>query len=401
MGMSSIAALRSGMTAAPEKLAAWVSRLVQVPSVNPLHAGPHCQEPGEIAIGLAVSDWFGGFGAADIELDEVLDGRCNFYAFFHGRTDRLAVLDVHLDTVTVENMTDPPFDGRIDEGRVWGRGALDTKASLGTMAALLEHWHDEGLRPEPNLLVVGTVGEEAGGLLGAARFRIWAEQHRLEIDQLVICEPTSLRPIHGHKGAIGLRITVEGRSAHSSTPDEGENAIFAAAHLIVALEQHHAELISAPATTEVGTGTLIVSMVNGGIAANVVPDRCTLTVGRRLVPGEDPQREYEALEALSRAACPLPITVEPIVRQADGSPGSSAFYQSPDTELIRTLATAAGTAPATAPFGTNALRYIGLAREACVFGPGRIEDAHMATESVRIDDLVRTADAYTAWLRPG
>ena len=388
------------MATSPDALAAWVSRLVQVPSVNPLHAGPHSQEPGEIAIAHALAEWLLEVGSDWVELDAVIDERPNLYAFFPGRTDRLAVLDAHLDTVTVENMTDPPFDGRIEDGHVWGRGALDTKASLGTMLALLESWKADGLRPEPRLLVVGTIGEEAGGLLGAARFREWALERDLVVDELVVCEPTDCHPIHGHKGGVGMLITVEGVSAHSSMPEKGQNAIFAAAHLIVALERHHAELIAGEAATSVGTGTLIVSMVAGGVAPNVVPDRCTIHVGRRIAPGEDPQREYDAIEAIARAACPLPITVEAVLRMTDGSPGSPAFYQSPDSALIRTLAKAAGTTATTAPFGTNALRYVGFAREACVFGPGHIADAHKATECVRITDLGRTAEALTAWLRP-
>ena len=104
-------------------------------------------------------------------LDEVLDGRPNVYGWFPGRSDRLVVIDVHTDTVTVEHMTDPPFDGRIEDGHVWGRGALDTKASMGVIMALLEVWQAAGHRPDPNLLVVGSMSEESGGLLGAGRFR--------------------------------------------------------------------------------------------------------------------------------------------------------------------------------------------------------------------------------------
>ncbi len=388
------------MALSTDSLTDWLARLVRIPSVNPLHAGPNSGEPGESAIAHSVAEWLSDLGAAEVELEEVLDGRPNLYALFRGRSQRLAVLDVHLDTVTVENMSDPPFDGRIENGCLWGRGSLDTKASLGVMCALLESWQADGLLPEPNLLIVGTIGEEAGGLLGAAAFRRWAERKQLKVDELVICEPTQLRPIFGHKGAVALRITVEGKSAHSSTPDQGANAIFAAARLILALEEHHESLGRAPATTEVGTGTLLVSTIHGGVAQNIVPDRCTFSVGRRLVPGEDPQSTYDEIERLARAACPLPITVEPMLRLEDGSPGSPAFYQSPDSSLIHRLATAAGTTPGTAPFGTNALRYVGFAEDACVFGPGSIDDAHKATECVRIDDLVRTAEAFTAWLNP-
>jgi acetylornithine deacetylase/succinyl-diaminopimelate desuccinylase-like protein len=382
------------MAPAPHVLAEWVARLVRIPSVNPLHVGAHSQTPGELALAMELAERFESFGASEVVLDEVTPGRPNLYALFPGRTERLVVLDAHLDTVTVENMTDPPFDGRIHDGHVWGRGSLDTKASLGVISALLESWATHGLRPEPTLLVVGTISEEAGGLIGAAQFRRWAEDRELDVDQMIVCEPTSCAPVHGHKGGIGLRITVHGKSAHSSTPDEGRNAIVAAARIVLALQAHHEELVRGAASTAVGTGTLLTSTITGGIANNVVPDRCVLTVGRRIAPGENPEVEQQRIISIAREASSLPFDVEPIVV------GSPAFFQSPESELVRLLAAATGESPACAPFGTNALRYDSFAREKVVFGPGRIEDAHQARECVRIDDLVRIAHAYTAWLRP-
>ncbi len=388
------------MPLADDVLANWVAKLVQIPSVNPLHEGPHSGVVGELAIALALADEFERLGFTEIVLDDVHENRPNLYGFFPGRTDRVVVIDVHLDTVTVENMTDAPFDGRIENGCVWGRGSLDTKASMGVICALIEDWQRQGLRPEPTVLVVGTVGEEAGGLQGARKFREWIESRDLTIDQMVICEPTNCAPIHGHKGAIGMRIDVLGKSAHSSVPEAGANAIHAAARVVVALEDHHADLVAAPATTEVGTGTLLTTTIHGGIAGNVVPDKCTLTVGRRIAPGEDPAAEFERISDIVRNASPLPVEITSLLQEPGRPPGSPAFYQLPDSELVRVLSAATGELPACAPFGTNALRYDGFALEKVVFGPGSIDDAHKPTECVRIDDLQRIAAAYVAWLRP-
>ena len=388
------------MPVTADALAGWVSRLVQLPSVNPLHAGPNSGVVGEQALAFALVEWFEELGASEVILDEVYDERPNIYAFFAGRTDRLVAIDVHLDTVTVENMVDPPFDGRIEDGHVWGRGSLDTKASLGVICALLESWKSEGLAAEPTILVVGTVGEEAGGLMGARRFREWAESRQLIIDQMVVCEPTMCAPVHGHKGAIGMRVDVIGKSAHSALPHLGANAIHAAARIIVALEDHHDALIAGPASTEVGTGTLLTTTIRGGLAGNVVPDRCTITVGRRIAPGEDPATEFERLSRIVTDASPLPVEITALLAEPGRPPGSPAFYQLPDTDLVRTLAAATGEPPTCAPFGTNALRYDAFANEKVVFGPGSIDDAHKPTECVRITDLERIAAAYEAWLKP-
>lgn len=386
------------------RLATSVAELVRIPSVNPLHTGPISDEhgpAGEAAIARHLADRFDALGASEVVLDDIADGRPNVYGFFPGRTERLVVLDVHTDTVTVEHMTDPPFDGRVADGRVWGRGALDTKASLGVITALLETWQREGVRPEPTLLVIGTIAEEAGGFLGAARFRQWADARDLDIDQMIVAEPTQLAPLHGHKGAAALRVTAIGESAHSALPHLGRNAIEAMAPVITAVQREHERLQSLEPTTELGNGTVSVTTIEGGTGTNVIPDACTIMIGRRVVPGEDGHQVFTDLADLATEACPLPVQIEPASPPGpDGRLGTDAFYQPPDARLVRDLATWAGSAPTVAPFGTNALRYSGFAREIAVFGPGAIDAAHQATESVAIDDLIATAEVFTRWLDP-
>ncbi|GAA2425301.1 M20 family metallopeptidase [Streptomyces macrosporus] len=387
-----------------QTLAESVAELVRIPSVNPLHAGPRAEEHGPIgegAIALRLAERFDKCGADEVVLDEVLPGRPNVYGRFRGRSDRLVVVDVHTDTVTVEHMTDPPFDGRIEHGSVWGRGALDTKATLGVVLAMLDAWHRDGLRPEPTLLLVGSISEEAGGLLGATRFRPWAEQQGLRIDQMLVAEPTEFRPVHGLKGLVLIEVTARGAAAHSSRPDLGANAIEAMAPVIAAFVAEHERLQSLPPATELGSGTVSVTRISGGTGGNVIPDRCSISVGRRIVPGEDPGDVLERMSAIARAACPVPCEITSLLPlRPDGKPGSPAFYQRPDTGFVRFLARASGTDPAVAPFGTNALRYSGLANELAIFGPGSIDHAHQATERIAVADLVRLADVLGAWLSP-
>ena len=387
------------------ELAESVAELVRIPSVNPLQGGPRATAAGPIgerALAEHLARRFEALGAHEVVLDPVVDDRPNVYATFPGRRDRLAVLDVHTDTVAVEHMTDPPFDGRIADGCVWGRGALYTTASLGVITALLAAWQRAGARPDPTLLVVGSVSEESGGLLGAARFRQWAEARGLHVDEMIVAEPTRLAPIHGHKGAAAIRVTVHGTAAHSALPHLGANAIEAAAPVIAAYVDEDRRLQALPPTTELGTSTISVTMVDGGTGPNVVPAECSITVGQRVVPGQRAHAAYERLVEIAHAACPLPVTCESLLPvQPDGTYGSEAFYEPADTPLVRSLAEWAGTAPAVAPFGTNALRYAGFADQLAVFGPGSIDDAHQATERVSIADLVATAEVVTRWLRPG
>lgn len=378
-----------------EHLATWVSRLVQIPSVNPLHEGPRSAQAGgagEGRLAAALAGFFRDLGADTVELVDVAEGRPNVYGIWEGTDDRWVVLDVHTDTVTVEHCEGDPFDGRIADGRVYGRGSVDTKASLGVMMAVLERARAEGKRPVPNLVVVGSVSEEAGGMLGARGFRKWAEARGLLPDEVIVAEPTMCAPVHGHKGAVALEVKVIGEAAHSANPHLGRNAITGAAALVLAMEAEHQRLQTLTPSTEVGNGTLTVTMVKGGTGGNVVPDSCTISVGRRIVPGESNSEVAEHLCELVRRECPLPVEF-PLVYL-----GAPAFYQSPDSALVQKLAAWAGTAPEVASYGTNALRYSGFADEMVVFGPGSIDNAHTAVEWVEIEQLELCASVYSRWL---
>lgn len=378
-----------------EHVASWVSRLVQIPSVNPLQAGPRAEAVdgvGEGRVAKALATWFAELGADRVELEDVEPGRPNVYGLWEGSTDQWLVLDCHTDTVTVEHCTGDPFDGRVAEGRVWGRGSVDTKASMGTMLAVLEAARARGVRPRHNLLLVGSVSEEAGGLLGAVAFRAWAERNGIVPDEVIVAEPTVCAPIYGHKGGVALEVLIHGVAAHSAMPHLGRNAITAAAQLICAIDAEHHRLQTLTPATEVGNGTLTVTLVNGGTGGNVVPDSCTLTVGRRLVPFEDNETVAADLMALVERACPLPVTY------TRSYLGSGAFYQSPDTDFVRKLGAWAGTVPEVAAYGTNALKYHGFARNMVVFGPGSIDDAHKAVEFVDLSELDRCARVYEQWL---
>lgn len=370
-----------------------LSELVAVNSVNPLQAGPRSGPGGEADLANLVAEHCDGLGA-EVTLDEAAPGRPNVYCRFDGSTDRTVAIDVHLDTVGIEHMTDDPFDGRQDDGRVYGRGSVDTKATLAVIIEMLEQLTDLRRELRPSLLLVGTVGEETGGFPGAQAFEHWLTTTNQVPDQVVVAEPTRCAPVHGHKGVLGLEVLIRGQAAHSSKPELGANAIEAAGRVIAALEREHERLIAAPPATEVGTGTLSVTEISGGNARNIIPDRCFVFAGRRVAPGEDTDSMFDELRTLvERAAAPLEVEVA----KSDGVlwPG---FYQSPDSEIVRQLSRHSGCTPSVATFGTNALAYTGLDAELVVFGPGSIDQAHKAVEWIDVDEMDRCADVYLSWL---
>lgn len=369
-----------------------VSELVKIPSVNPLHAGPLSGDGAE----RELSDWLANHTealGADVVVDPVEDDRCNVYARFEGSSDRAVTIDVHLDTVGVEHMTDDPFDGRVEDGRVYGRGSVDTKATFAVVLQVLEELKAAGQRPVPTVNLIGTVSEEGGGLLGAARYRDWLLERGQRIEQIVVAEPTMCAPVHGHKGGIGLDVTVHGHAAHSSKPHLGANALSGAARVVVAIDEEQDRLAALEATTPVGKGTVSVTELSGGLARNIIPDECTLYVGRRTAPGEDIGQVRAALyELIETSAAPLSTTIESLY--GDGSPG---FYQDPSCSLVAVLAQLADTSPTTAEYGSNALKYGEVAEQLVVFGPGSIDQAHQAVEWVDISQLNRAVDIYRSW----
>jgi acetylornithine deacetylase/succinyl-diaminopimelate desuccinylase-like protein len=186
-----------------------------------------------------VAIWFEALGG-EVEREDVYPGRPNTYGVWRGQTERWIAVDVHIDTVGIETMIGDPFDGRLENGRVYGRGSVDTKASLGVVLALLEDTRRRGEILKPNLVVCASSDEETG-CGGAPVFAQWVHRRGLKLDQLLVAEPTMCAPIYGHKGSSNLIFEIQGEAAHSSKPHLGKNAIVAAAQLITALAAHDGE----------------------------------------------------------------------------------------------------------------------------------------------------------------
>jgi acetylornithine deacetylase/succinyl-diaminopimelate desuccinylase-like protein len=378
----------NSMNVPASRVVEWLSRLVRVPSVGPANTGARSGAISEAALAAQVAEWLRSFGG-EVTMEDVHPGRPNVYGIWRAASDRWLAVDVHLDTVGVETMQGDPFDGRVEGGRVYGRGAVDTKASMAIVLALLEALQGEGRSLPHNLIVCASADEETG-CYGAAVFRRWVEQRGLHIDQLLVAEPTLCAPVYGHKGSAGVVLEIEGVAAHSSKPHLGRNAITAAAPVISALAALGDEIAAQPAQSALGAGTLSITMIHGGQAHNIIPDRCILSVDRRLVVGEDADAAVAAIQRAAERACPLPLTL----RQLHAL---TPFYQPPDTPWVRQLAQESGVEPDVATYGTNASHYNGLAGECVIFGPGSIDQAHRDIEWIDIAELEKAARIYERW----
>ena len=368
------------------QIAKWLSRLVQIPSVTPDQGGPRAGETGEAKLAAQIAGWFQDLGGT-VRQQAVLPNRANTYGVWHGTSDQWLAVDVHIDTVGVEQMTGDPFSGDIQAGRIHGRGAVDTKATLGVILAILEQMQQSGLQPSANLLIAATVDEEIGAT-GAPACATWMQAEQIPVSQLIVAEPTLCTPVYGHKGVARFTLDIAGQAAHSSQPELGQNAITAMARIISAFDDEHTRLqtISGP----LGSPSLTVSLVEGGTGINVVPDHCQISVDRRVVAGENATEIIDALSTIAQSASPLSITQTVLHAQ-------NAFLQDPDTPLVHQLSEWSGQTPEVAPYGTNAWAYTHLDCECIVIGPGSIDQAHGAEEWVEIAQLEKMSDIYARW----
>ena len=371
------------------EIAEWLSQLVKIPSVNPVQASGDEDIAGEERMAAAVTEWLTKFGA-EIQIDEVMPGRPSVYAIWpNSNSDIWRAVDVHTDTVGVDLMTELPFSGQIVDSKVRGRGAVDTKATLAIVLAILEKLHESGTKLDFNLLLAATADEETG-MGGARAFSRWVPQQDFTLNELLVAEPTLCQPAIGHNGNVRLIFHIRGKEAHSSKPEQGQNAIVAATHLIKALNEEHQRLQSMPPRPPLGHGKLTVTIVEGGSGLNVVPGSCKISVDRRTLPGEDYKEIWADMRQLANESCPLPVTVEYMSRL-------NAFSQVSGTSWVQSLAKFTGLEPIVMPYGTNAAHYGGLADEIVVMGPGTIDHAHGPEEWVEISELERMRDIILNW----
>lgn len=248
------------------------AELIRFDTINPPGRESSCSEYLE---GLLTS---AGFHCETIPLEA---GRPNLVARIGGKKDKPPLAFTgHLDTVPLgaRPWTVPPHGGIVQEDRVWGRGASDMKSGVAAfvVAALKQA---PRLKGTAGLVLYLTAGEETGS---EGAFALARSGSLGSAGALVVAEPTDNRPLCGHKGALWLRATTRGVTAHGSMPDQGVNAVYAAARAVNRLEGFDFNVARHPI---MGAPTLNVGTIHGGANINSVPDRAEIGIDIRTIPG--------------------------------------------------------------------------------------------------------------------
>ncbi len=289
------------------------------------------------------------------------------------------VLVGHTDTVPYDPTWIEALRLTENDGRLFGRGACDTKAFISAALTAVENIDLSELNKP--LALVFTADEEIG-CLGAQRL---ARARALSARYAIIGEPTSLQPMRAGKGYCLAEITVRGREAHSAYPQIGASAIFRAARLIGRIEQITSELKhDERAGFDPPYTTLSVGLIAGGTAKNIIAGECSFTLEWRTIPGQE--SDY-ALNLVRQAAADLHRQDTDFICEINATRADESFATRAESPLVQFLEGASGKESGTVAFGTEAPSLIDLDAEAVVFGPGDIRVAHRTGEFVPIDQL--------------
>ena len=365
-----------------------LEELVRVDSVNPAMGGP-----GEHEIIGRLTELLGDLGL-QVSTPEVVDGRRNLLATLPGSSGApTLLLEAHLDTVA---MPEEGLAVRQSEDRLVGRGSCDTKGSAASIIAAMAELMGSG--EERATVVFAGVADEEDRMLGS---RALVDQLP-PVDAAVIGEPTSLEPVRVHNGLARITIETHGRAAHTSRAHLGVNAISAAARVVASLEEHLLPRLKARAHPLAGPALLTPAVIGGGVAPNIVPDRCRLLVDRRLAPGENPEAALAEIDQLLEGLrergdritrSPPWVLLEAVETPAD-HPVVRLAEESVEAVLGRPV-TAGGV-----PYGTDASNLSGVGGIPCVvLGPGSIDQAHTDDEWVPLEEVRRAAVVYAEMAR--
>jgi acetylornithine deacetylase len=322
------------------------------------------------------------------ERQRVADGRENIVA----RCDspgapRTIIFEAHQDTVPIDNMTIEPFGARIADGKLFGRGACDIKGGMAAMLSAFARVVRDRPRGAANLVMACSVDEEFTfqGVLELVR-------RGLKADMAIVAEPTQLDIVHAHKGVVRWHLATTGRSCHSSSPEQGINAIYRMGRVVAAIERYAEQLRLSTTDPLLGPATLSVGRIEGGTSVNTVPDRCRIEIDRRLISGENALAAPEKLVAYLRdQGIDFPLESE--------APWMSKSALSPEKSggLVRLLGAAIDTVRGkhkvqAVPYGTDASTIADAGIPAVVFGPGDIARAHTCDEWVPLAEVEQACE---------
>jgi succinyl-diaminopimelate desuccinylase len=330
----------------------------------------------------------------DTSLSEFKPGRANVVARLANGPGPVFAFNSHIDVVPAgDGWASEPLRLTERAGKLYGRGSCDAK---GPIVGMLEAIRDLAAQRDAwsgTLLAVFVADEE----VASEGARNYVGQNP-DIDYCLIGEPTSNSAVTAHKGSMRPRVAVLGAMAHSGMPDSGENAILRAGRLLGLIEDFHHNELCKRTHALVGSASLTVTRLAGGIADNVVPDRCELLLDRRMVPGEDEEqakREIENLLETAEREYGVRAEIVEYVPTTGGATETDISERIVQESLAASARHEGGEAkPNGFQGGCDLVHFRSIGATGTVIGPGSIDVAHKPDEFVPRDEFIRSALIY-------
>lgn len=371
----------------PDEVVAFLQALVRVPSVNP---------PGEVADAIAICAAPLADAGFSTNTPTHAEGKPNLIASVGPDRGPVLAFNAHVDVVPIGDRgawRHDPFGAEIADGRVYGRGAGDDKASVTAQVMAALALVRSGVPLRGRLLVTEVADEETSG---AGAIHVIREAG-VRPDGVIVGEQTLNRVAIGEKGAAGVEIEVSGRTAHGALPWEGANAVEGMAHVIVALRRELQPRLNERTHPFFKPSSASVNLIEGGVKANVVPDRCRIYIDRRLIPGEEPAASTAEIAEIAREAIRklegLAVEIRPSFEALP------ATMSDPDGALAKAMLAAnahLGLATELTGFSmaTDGRHFAAAGIPTIIYGPGDPRLAHVPDEWVGIEEVLEATRAY-------
>ncbi|MEI7733068.1 MAG: M20 family metallopeptidase [Verrucomicrobiota bacterium] len=371
------------------KTARLLRELVALPSVNPAFLPPGDPRTGEHRVADCLAAMASQAGM-DVEFQKISSERANLLVTLSpsGKVQRRILLAPHLDTVPSANPEQ--MVPRLKQGRLYGRGACDTKGSVAAMFLAMQAMATARRRPKHTEIVFAGLVDEESGQAGSRALAASG----IKADLAIVGEPTLLEVVTAHKGDIWLRIQTHGKAAHGACPDQGRNAVHAMARVVDALETEYAAQLRQRTHPLLGHATVNVGRIVGGTQPNIVPDLCEIAIDRRTLPGETDAGVRREIQTLLRGRG-LKVTLS---NRKTGT--CLPLETNPRLALVQELLRAAGRSQSRGVHyfcDASVLALGGI--PSVVFGPGNIAQAHTSDEWISLVELDKAARILTRFLQ--
>jgi len=306
------------------------------------------------------------------------------------------LLSGHIDVVPAGDLShwdSPPFEPKIRDGKLYGRGASDMKSAIAAFVKAIENHKSAKLKR--GIIFVATAGEEIGfdglsALISDGKIRTRDAMYG------IIGEPTDLKVVRAHLGGTVFRVTFHGKSAHSSRPQLGINAVENAARFIVevaALRERLREIVY----PDLGNSVISVTMINGGTKENVIPEKCQIIVDCRRIPIHSDEYIRAELDKIIDKIRNIVPTFDTTI---DVKYNWSPLNTPKDHPLVVLAERIVGHKSEVAPYGTEGPLYQQLDIPTIILGPGKIENnVHAPNEYIEIKQLRDSVEIYSELIR--